>query len=73
VVVGVDPHLHHRAELGDGGDRRLEAILGGEDVPGAQCAHAVVSLGVVGAKHQLGELGGHLAALGQRVVEREHV
>ena len=43
------------------------------DVAGAQRPDAVVGLGVVGAEHQLGEVGGHLAALGQRAVEGEHV
>ena len=32
VVLGVDPHLHDGAELGDGGDGRVEALLGGDYV-----------------------------------------
>ena len=71
MEIGAHPHLHHRTQPGDGLHRRPQALLRGLDRPSAQRTHAVVGLRVVGAEHQLGEVGGHLAALSQRVVVGE--
>lgn len=51
VVVGVHAHLHHRAELYDGGDGRLESILRRRDVAGAKASYeGIVPSGPTGAR-----------------------